>query len=336
MVTNMWPHAANPAYGIFVRRQIESVEALGLRCEVMFVEGYRSRWEYVRAALTLCRLNFALRRPLLVHGHGGETALIVRWYLRGPVMVSYCGDDLLGTPRADDLLTAASRLRRAVLCAQSRLLTATVTKSAEMAAALPRRVRRRNTVLPNGVDRDLFQPRPRNEARAALGWPAADRIVLFAADPRVTRKRYWLAREACAQAERAVGPIRLEVTWGTPPNAMPRVMAAADALLLTSSIEGSPNVVKEAVACGLPVISTDVGDVRDVLAAVDPSWVTAGEPVALAAALTACLEMGRRSNGWEESAWLGEGEIARRLVGLYRELAPIEAAAAPSAEPCAV
>ena len=165
MVTNMWPHEANPAYGIFVRRQIESVEALGLRCEVMFVEGYRSRWEYVRAALTLCRLNFAPRRPLLVHGHGGETALIIRLYLRGPVMVSYCGDDLLGTPGADGLLTAASRLRSALLCAQARLLTATVTKSTEMAAVLPRRARQRNTVLPNGVDRDCPAPPAERGAR---------------------------------------------------------------------------------------------------------------------------------------------------------------------------
>ena len=336
MVTNMWPHAGNPAYGIFVRRQIESLEALGLRCEVMFVEGFRSRWEYARAAVALWRLNFAPRRPLLVHGHGGETALIVRWYVRGPVVVSYCGDDLLGTPGADGSLTPASRWRRAFLRVESHLMTATVTKSREMEASLPRRVRRRNAVLPNGVARHQFKPLPRSEARAALGWPVTDRIVLFAADPRVPRKRYWLAQAACGEAERAVGRIRLEVAWGTPPSTMPHLMAAADCLLLTSAIEGSPNVVKEAVACGLPVVSTDVGDVREVLATVDPSWVTAPEPTALAAALIVCLGMRVRSNGWYESAWLDEGEIASRLLGLYRDLAPIQAADSRSPEPCAV
>ena len=336
VVTNMWPHEENPAYGIFVKRQVESLEALGVLCDVLFIEGFRARREYLRAVLKLCRLNFSPRRPLLVHGHGGETALVVRWYVRGPVVVSYCGDDLLGTPRADGSLTPLSRVRRSLLRLQAHLVTATVTKSAEMETALPERVHRRNSVVPNGVNRDRFKPRSLEEARAALRWAATDRIVLFAADPRVGRKRYWLARDACAEAERTVGPIRLEVAWGTPPDRMPCLMAASDCLLLTSAIEGSPNVVKEAVACGLPVVSTDVGDVREVLANVDPSWVTDDAPAALAAALTECLGTRRRSNGWFQSVWLGENEIAQRLVGLYRQLAPTDAAGDRLQDSCAV
>jgi glycosyltransferase involved in cell wall biosynthesis len=322
IVTNMWPHSAHPAYGIFIKRQVDSLEALGLECEVLFVEGYRSRWAYTGAALKLLRLNFSRRRPVLVHGHGGETALVVRWYVRGAVVASYCGDDLLGTPRADGTLTRGSRLRRFVLRRQARMMSATVTKSAEMAAALPRAVRRRNLVVPNGVDRNLFRPLPQDEARRELGWPSAERVVLFAADPKVERKRFWLADAACREAERATGPIRLEVAWGVAPAEMPRVMAAADCLLLTSAIEGSPNVVKEAVTCGLPVVATDVGDVAEVLSGVDPSWVCAAEPRPLAEALARCLSERERSNGWEQSAWLGEDEIATRLVALYDRIAP--------------
>ena len=322
MVTNMWPREEHPGYGIFVFRQIESLRALGLDCEVIFVEGHRTRWAYVRESLRMLRLNFSSRRPLLVHAHGGETALVARWYVRGPVVVSYCGDDLLGTPRANGSITPASRVRRTLLRAHARLMARTVTKSAEMERALHPSARKRNLVVPNGVDRSIFHPRSGEEARRRLGWPAEDRIVLFAADPAVERKRYWLAEAACREAERELGPIRLEVAWGTPPADMPMLMAGADCLLLTSAIEGSPNVVKEAVACDLPVISTDVGDVAEILGDIDPSWVCDPEPGPLAGALADCLTERRRSNGWERSAWLGQERIAERLLDLYAELVP--------------
>lgn len=323
MVTNMWPHEGHPGYGIFVARQVQSVRALGLDCEVVFVEGYRSRWAYVRESLKMLALNCSRRRPRLVHAHGGETALVARCYARGPVLSSYCGDDLLGTPRADGSITPSSRIRRQILRAHARLLTATITKSAEMQRALPPPVRRRNLVVPNGVDRSLFRPGSRDDARSALGWNAQERVVLFAADPALGRKRYWMAEAACKMAERTLGTVRLHVAWGVPPTEMPRLMAAADCLLLTSAIEGSPNVVKEAVTCNLPVISTDVGDVAEILSDVNPSWVCAAEPTTLGNALVECLTTCRRSDGWERSIWLGQDEIAKRLLDLYGRLAPI-------------
>jgi teichuronic acid biosynthesis glycosyltransferase TuaC len=322
MVTNMWPHESNPGYGIFVRRQIESLQSLGLKCDVLFIEGYRTRWEYARAALHMLRLNWSKTRPLLVHGHGGETAVAVRWYVRGSVLLSYCGDDVLGTPRADGTVLYFSRLRRFVFRQTARLMSATVTKSAEMERTLPRGARARNMVVPNGVDRSLFRPRPGDEARRKLGWPSTDGIVLFAADPAVARKRYWLAEAACREAQRRIGRVQLMVANGTLPNAMPTHMAAADCLLLTSSIEGSPNVVKEAVACGLPVVSTDAGDVREVLEGIEPSWVCAPDPTELAAAVVECLTERRRSNGRERSEWLGQERIGIRLLEFYRALIP--------------
>lgn len=317
MVTNMWPWTGNAGYGIFVRRQVESLSELGCDSDVLVVEGQRRRSDYILAALRMLALNFSTQPPKLVHGHGGETALVVRWFWRGKVVVSFCGDDLLGTPRADGSLTRASLLRRFILRHVTPLLDASVTKSAEMERTLPRAARRRNSVLPNGVDRSLFRPFPRDQARAELGWDSAEQVVLFAADPAVERKRFWLAEAACREASSDSRSVRLLVAWGTDPEDMPKLMAASDCLLLTSAIEGSPNVVKEAVTCGLPVISTDVGDVREVLSDVEPSWICQATPDALGRALTECLQTRCRTNGWERSGWLDQREIGRRLIGLY-------------------
>ena len=332
VITNMWPNEDRPDYGIFVKRQVDSLIEAGLRCDVLFIRGYRSPLAYPLAAARLAWLNLR-RRYALVHGHGGETALAARFYMRAPVLVSYCGDDLLGTPRADGTITTASRLRRSVLRVQSRLLSRTLTKSSEMGEALPARVRARNAVVPNGVDRELFTPTDRAAARTALGWDPDERVVLFAADPAVERKRHWLAAAATEIAAEQLGGARLHVATGISPEQMPMLMSAADCLILTSAIEGSPNVVKEALMCDLPVIATDVGDVRELLEPVEPSWVCEATPEALGEALADCFgEPFRRSNGRERSERLGSKEIAARVLALYDELSPGAVAALPAGD----
>jgi teichuronic acid biosynthesis glycosyltransferase TuaC len=321
-VTNMWPHAEDGGYGIFVKRQIDSLIAAGLHCDVLFLRGYRSSLAYPLAAMRFLVGNWRGRRYDLVHGHGGETALSLRFYWRAPVLISYCGDDLLGTPRADGTVPPLHKLRRGLLRQHSRTLPATVTKSQQMEKALPPSVRKRNVVIPNGVDGNLFAPLAREEARTLLGWDGAERVVLFAANPNVERKRHWLAKAACERASEMLENVRLHVAMRTPPHEMPIVMNASDCLLLTSSIEGSPNVVKEALACNLPVVATDVGDIRKLLSAVDPSWICSDAVDEIAEALVDCLVEQRRSNGRETFAWLTLPAIANRVLALHRSLAP--------------
>ena len=322
VVTNMWPHPEDPDYGIFIKRQVDSLIAAGLRCDVLFIHGYRSARAYGQAIRRLYAANW--RRPpyALVHGHGGETAIPLRFYTRGPVLVSYCGSDLLGSPRADGTIPPSHRLRRSLLRQHSRFLSATLTKSTQMQEVLPPGLRDRNVVVPNGVDMELFAPIERDVARARLGWDRQERIVLFAADPEVERKRHWLAKGACDLAAQEIGNMRLHVANRVPPSEMPVLMSAADCLLVTSSIEGSPNVVKEALMCDLPVVSTDVGDARELLAGAKPSWVCPDRPDALSRALVQCLADPRRSNGREVSTRLGLDPVAERVLALYRSLAP--------------
>jgi teichuronic acid biosynthesis glycosyltransferase TuaC len=323
VVTNMWPRPGHDAFGIFVRRQVESLIAAGVRCDVMVVHGYRSTLAYGVAAARLARLAASSSTHYgLVHAHGGESALPARFYGRSPLLVSYCGSDLLGVIEADGTVPPSWRLRRALIRESARLTKATITKTEELERCLPKAARVRNTIVPNGVDRELFRPIPKAEALAELGWDAAERVALFAADPKVVGKRVELAEAACEAARRRGFPVRLYVAAGTPPDRMPLLMNAADCLLLTSTAEGSPNVVKEALACDLPVVSTAVGDVRLLLTGVAPSLVTDADPEALATALIECTRDSGRSNGRERSRWLGEREIAESILEIYRRLAP--------------
>jgi teichuronic acid biosynthesis glycosyltransferase TuaC len=331
VLTNMWPNEDRPRYGIFVKRQVDSLVDAGVRCDVLFIRGYRSRLAYPIAALTLLSWSWRRgRRYALVHGHGGETALAARLYLRAPVIATYHGSDLLGKPRADGTVPIVHRIRSWLLRQHARLPSATLTQSHQMHGTLPRP--ERDAVIPCGVDRDRFAPMDRGEARRRLDWDERERVALFAADPAVERKRHWLAKAACELAGKRIGHLRLHVAADVAPDDMPILMSASDCLLLTSSIEGSPMVVKEALSCNLPVVATPSGDVRELLEFVEPSWVCEATPEALAVALEECLRKPRRSNGREASASLGEERIAQRILRLYAELDP---AATDNAGGCA-
>lgn len=323
VVTSGWPNEDNPTYCVFIKRQMESLVERGLHCDVLFIRGYRSPLAYLLAALRLASWSLGRRRRYrLVHAHSGEAALSAAFFRRAPLLVSYLGDDLLGTPRADGVVPIIGRIRRAIFRQHSRLAARTITKSQEMQAALPARVRARNTVLPNGVDTDLFRPIDRAAARRELGWDVDIRIALFAADPSVPRKRYWLAESAVEHVRSLIPNLRLEIARGVAPDQVPLLMNAADCLLLTSSIEGSPNVVKEALMCNLPVVATPAGDIAELLEGVTPSYVCEPFATTLSEALAECVREPRRSNGREASGHLDARIVADSVLRLYRELAP--------------
>jgi teichuronic acid biosynthesis glycosyltransferase TuaC len=322
VATNMWPEPSRPAYGVFVERQVEALRETGLRCDVLYVRGYMSKTVYLRAALLFLRLTVSRRkRYRLVHVHGGEMALVARLFLMRPMVATYHGDDVLGYKSDDGPVSRGSQLRSLVIRHHAALFTATVTQSTEMHDRLPSHVQRKDTIIHCGVDSKRFSPMARNEARRKLGWDDDERIALFAATkPYEPRKRIDLAQAAVKHAEADLGPIRLAIAENLPPDSIPVMMNAADCLLLTSMAEGSPVVVKEALMCNLPVIATDVADVRETLADVSPSAVCRHDPAELGAALIDVLSAGQRSNGRSQRADQDQTITVERLLSLYADL----------------
>jgi teichuronic acid biosynthesis glycosyltransferase TuaC len=322
VITNMWPEPHRPAYGVFVERQVRALQQAGLRCDVLYLRGYLSKTTYLLSVLLFAWLTLSARRRYrFVHVHGGEMALSARCFLATPMIVTYHGDDVLGYRGDDGPIPLSSKVRSFIVRCQACLFTATVTQSREMHRRLPERVRRRDTVIPCGVDTALFYPADRDGARRQLGWDEAERIVLFAATrPYEPRKRFDLAQAAVKHAEVELGPIRLAIAENRPPDSIPVMMNAADCLLLTSMSEGSPVVVKEALVCNLPVVATDVADVRDMLDGVSPSAVCRHDPAELGAALVDVLGGERRSNGRDQHPSLDQSITVERLLSLYVSL----------------
>jgi teichuronic acid biosynthesis glycosyltransferase TuaC len=316
-VTNMWPDETRPWHGTFVKSQADSLERLGVDVEVLPIRGYAGRSAYA-SAVQRARSISRDGGFDVVHAHYGHSALVARTQRSAPLVVSYCGDDVLGTRTADGSLTVRSRLEATLFKQVGRVAAATITKSEEMERALPPGVRERNHVIPNGVDLERFRPVPRDEARARLGWPVDEPCAIFVGNPELPVKNFALAEQVHRRLAGSSRPdLQLRVAASVRHEDVPLWMAAADALLFTSQSEGSPNVIKEAMASELPIVSTPVGDVPERLAGIDGCAVCPPDPEALAAALDAVLDHGRAPEARRAVEPLGLEAVAGRIVGLY-------------------
>jgi teichuronic acid biosynthesis glycosyltransferase TuaC len=288
----------------FLTQQVEALEERGVSVTTMSVAGEvsadtaRSPLDYLRTVPRV--LREAGPEYDLVHAHYGLTAPAALAQLRLPVVLSLWGSDVHGP-------TAPVSKLCAPLCAE------VVVMSAEMGAALGRDC----TVIPDGVDLERFRPEPRSSARETVGWADDEYHVLFPYSPARTVKNYSRAKRVVDAASRRVDrPVRLQTISGVDHDAVATYFNAADALLLTSDSEGSPNSVKEALACNVPVVSLAVGDVPERLAGVDPS-VVARSDRELVDGLVGVLERGERSNGRESARAVSIERTAERMLAVY-------------------
>jgi glycosyltransferase involved in cell wall biosynthesis len=232
-------------------------------------------------------------------------------------VISFMGHDLLGRHDAWGRVTAASQVEIRLNRAAARRADAAIVKSDGMAAVI---ADARPHVVPNGVDMTRFVVRDRIDARLQLGWDPEARIALFPGCPAFANKGYDVATAAVARATDRLGaPVELKVLWDVAPSDVPAHMAAADAMVLASEQEGSPNVVKEALACELPIVATPVGDVPQLLADSPGCYVRPRTPEALGDALAEALVQGRLTCGRALliARRLDEESIAKRVVALY-------------------
>jgi teichuronic acid biosynthesis glycosyltransferase TuaC len=319
-VTNMWPDERRPWYGSFVFSQAQSLRSIGIDLDVIYIPGYLGKVEYARGGVAL-RKALKGRSYDLVHAHYGHSGVIARLQSAAPLIISFCGDDLLGTPTGQNGgTTRASRILAGGFAQLARVARRTITKSEEMAARLPASTRRRNRVIPNGVDLCRFAPADRVEARQRLGWSEALPNVLFMGSLQIMRKNLVLAKRVCAELERRGRPVELRVASDIDPRLVPVWMNAADVLLFPSLSEGSPNAIKEAMASELPIVSAPVGDVPERLAGVEGTFVVPHDVPAMADAVIAALQVRRAPAAREALKDLSLERVAERIAAVYGEV----------------
>lgn len=311
---------------IFARRQAECLQRHGVDVHSFYLRSRTSVPALLRE-WSRFRREIQRTRPEVVHAHFGTVtaafaALGSRWGggPRTPLIVTYRGGDLnpCGGSRRERFRAAAGRL-----LSQAAALSATriVCVSRQLRERLWWR-QERVIVLASGVDPEVFAPEARSVVRRRLGWPLDLPVVLFNAGNDARVKRADLAVAAVEAARRTLPGLRLQILDGSiPPERVPAQMNAADCLLVVSDAEGSPTVVQEALACQLPIVSVDVGDVPERLQGVSHTRVVARDPEALGRALVDLVTPPRRTNGRNRIGDSSAAAISSRLLELYQQAA---------------
>ncbi len=320
MVTNMYPTDDNPGFGAFVKSQIDSIIAEGHEVSLLRIDGRASAWNYATAVGRLHRM-LARNRFDVVHAHYGLSGVVACMQHRCPFVVSYCGDDLLGTSDGHGGITRKSRMVVRFSQYVARRADGIIVKSKQMVEKIESSVAAKKTVvIPNGVDFELFRPQDMLSARKTLGFTPEKGYILFPGLPSEPVKRIDLAKEAVAMLREDYPDVELIAMHHQPQEVVPLYMNACDAMVLTSDSEGSPNVIKEAMACNTPIVTVDAGDAWDVIEGADQCYRAQRTPVDIAEKLDGAIKTGTRSNGRERIEHLELSEVAKRVVGVYESV----------------
>ncbi|MCL4237377.1 MAG: glycosyltransferase [Anaerolineae bacterium] len=311
-VTSEWPTETHPWYAPFLVRQVGALRRAGVDIEVFPFRGQRKLKNYVRIYR---RLHTKIRNESfdVIHAQFGHSGLLASIPKRSPMVVTFQGSDLQGIYTSRGYHPISYPLKIAM-----QWVAFAADEVVLVAEHMHRFLKRCDYhVIPGGIDLGLFRPLPQERARLQLGLEPDRLLVAFVGSPTNAVKRHWLAKEAVGNLPKALGVELLTIT-GVSPEQVPIHLNAADALLVTSKHEGSPNMVKEAMACNLPIVSVKVGDVSERLAKVTGcAVIDSDDPKEIACQLEQVLYRRERTNGWEVAQELDENRLALRQIEVY-------------------
>lgn len=300
----------------FVTEQVEALRQAGCKVELFLVTGHG----FLGYLQNLKFLTVAIHRfnPDIIHAHYGLCGLLCTLQHKVPVVVTYHGSDINNRQ-----ILPFSRL--AIHRAAHNIFVAKKLQKKCLDVLVPRGLETFSSVIPCGVDLNIFHPIQRDIAYQTLGLDPETHYILFAGAFDNEVKNPQLAKEAIelfnSQSEQKEGIHLLELK-GYCRYDVALLMNAVDCLLMTSHSEGSPQVIKEALVCGCPIVSVDVGDVAEQLEIVEGCYVaTNNNPKVLAELLKKAMAYDRTNAGKQKNAdCLDNRHVAKELLRVYRSV----------------
>ncbi len=305
VVTNVYPTPERPFMSTFVMEQVESIRKYchDVMIDVHVIEGYRPKTKYLRE---MVRLPSLVKKGMydLVHAHFGLSLISVN-LVSAPIIVTFHGSDLLKNPTKQISKLLARRASKVIVvsdCLREQLGY--------------------GEIIPCGIEvKDFLPPSHyRIKPRAISG----SIRILFPSSPEIKIKGYGLFRDVCQELKRRGIKVEEVHLNNVDRKRVPEIYWSCDLMLLTSLSEGSPTVLKEAIAAKLPFICVDVGDVRQWARLVDFGVVINDrDPIAISDAVGRLLPKIKLRMGFDNSKCLEAmdiANIAHRIRHLYCEV----------------
>jgi glycosyltransferase involved in cell wall biosynthesis len=290
------------AFSPFVTEQAEALRQAGVEIDYYGIEGkgitgyLKNRKEYIRKIKSF--------RPDIIHAHYGLSGLLANLQTAVPVVTTYHGSDI-----NNDKVFRFSKW-----CIRLSSFNIFVSEKNRTKAGITTN----QAVISCGIDTNLFQQRDKQKIRKEIGFTKDEKIILFAGAFDNKVKNPELAQKAVAGIEN----VKLIELKNYSREQVASLMNAADVLLMTSFTEGSPQVIKEALASGCPIVSVDVGDVKETLEGVAGCFISSYHLPELTAKLQEALHVGTIAGGRERITTLGldNQSVARKIYTIYKQI----------------
>lgn len=302
-----------------IKNQSESLRNVGLTIEHFTING-KGLISYLRH-IYLLKKYLQFNKYDLYHAHYGLSGMVAFLAKRnGKLVVSFMGDDLIGSIGPRNKYKLSSKLiSKTNIILSEYFYDFSIVKSDNLLKILASSKNREK--VPNGVDIKKFCYVDKMTARKKVGFTENKKYVLFTSDPTRYEKNYDLALKSVKLL--ADKNIELVVTKNVNVDYMVYYYNASDCLILTSFHEGSPNVIKEAMACSRPIVSTNVGDIKWVFGKTDGCFLTSFDPYDVAVKLERALvfeEKAGKTEGRERiiSIGLDSYSIAKKIIKIYQ------------------
>lgn len=262
------------------------------------------------SALPALRKRLKTNTPEIVHAHYSLCGFLACFAGARPLIVSLMGSEVYGG-KAVRLMT---RIFARVFWKH------TIVKTREMQEKLGLK---NAVIIPNGVDLSVFFDRGKKESLARTSFDSNRTNILFVADPGRAEKNFILARDSVRMLDE--DNVVLMPVSNIPNTDLPWFYSAADVVLFTSRWEGSPNVIKEAMACGCPIVSTDVGDVGLVMGSTEGTYLASQNASDISAKLREAIKYSQttgRTNGREriKESGLDSESISQAIISFYEKV----------------
>lgn len=285
----------------FIKEQVEALNKQGIITDYFLIQG-KGLMGYISNYFRLLNI-LSSKKYSLVHAHYGLSGLLAVLQRRIPVVITFHGSDV-NKPGVRKFSRLASKLS-----AFNILVEASFEKKLKL--------KNKFKVLPCGVDFDTFQILDKATERKKRSYRDDEIIILFSSSFTNKVKNYPLAKES---ADLIPGARLIELD-GFSRSEINSMMNGSDMLLLTSFSEGSPQVIKEALACNLPIISTNVGDVTTILAGKNGNHIVGYDAKEIAYAAAEIIKTNKRTEGRAEILGCYDNKhIAGELINIYKSI----------------
>ena len=289
----------------FIKEQADSLSALGITYDTFLIKGSNASG-YLRN-FPRFKKQLAENRYDVIHAHYGLSGLFANLQRKIPVITTFHGSDVWN--RNVRFYSFMAHLMSK--------------KSIFVHPVLPRLLGYRsgslsNFIVPCGVDMNTFSPIDKYEARKRLKLAFNKKYILFSSSFETNVKNAPLAFNALKCLKGQV-PELLELK-GYGRNEVNFLLNAVDVVLVASFRETGPLIVKEAMACNCPIVSTDVGDVRAIIRDTEGCYITSFDPEDVAAKIKLALDFNKRTNGREKIRHLDNRIIAEKIVEIYKSV----------------